>query len=78
MAALEKAKGALDQARSLLEEHGAEMPAELDRQYVELLAIARTQATVAQAEALHRQADAQQRQADALIELVAIVGERVS
>lgn len=77
MTSLEKAKGALDEARAMLEEHGADMPPRVDRQYVELLGIAGTQANIAQAEALQQMADAQQRSADSLSELVGMVVARV-
>lgn len=77
MTALEKAKGALDQARSLLEEHGPDMPPLVDRQYVELLGIAGTQANIAQAEALALIADSAQRTADILSEIVDRLPERV-
>jgi len=70
MTALEKARGALDKARSLLEEHGADMPPRVDREYVELLGIAQTQANIAQAEALTLIADSAQRTAAVLGELV--------
>lgn len=77
MTALEKAKGALEQARALLEEHGADMPPMVDRQYVELLGIAGTQANIAQAEALQQIADGQQRLADSVSEMVGMVVARV-
>lgn len=67
MTALEKAKGALEQARSLLEEHGADMPPMVGRQYIELLGIAGTQANIAQAEALQQIADGHQRLADSVV-----------
>jgi hypothetical protein len=59
--ALQKAQAAIDRAKSLIEEHGHDMPAMVERQYCELLGIAGTQAAIAQAVALERMANIAER-----------------
>lgn len=72
--ALEKAQGALERAKALLDEHGADMPPAIDRHYVELLGIAQTQANIAQAVALDRLANITERQAVAFEGIAEFIG----